>query len=716
MGSLIEGYEYDIFISYRHNDNRSGWVTEFIKSLQEELAATLKDPVSIYFDNNTHDGLLETHHVDKTLEGKLKCLIFIPILSQTYCDPKSFAWQHEFIAFNNLAKEDQFGRDIKLNNGNVASRILPLKIHNLDADDKSTIENEIGGVLRAIEFIFKTAGVNRPLRGNEDHPNDNQNKIFYRDQINKVANAIKEIIGALKNPTPQRPTTNNYQPTTTGGSKKIPVKKISIAFAGLVLFALVSFFIYNRNATSSSFDSGPRTIAVIPFANLSAAKEDEYFADGVCNEILTQLSKIGSLNVISRTSMLQFKNTNKTMKEIGEAIGADVLLEGSIQKSNDRVHITVQLFDAKHEKQLWADSYDKEFKDIFSIQSDVAQRIASQLKANLTSSEKAKIEKRPTTNMEAYNLYLKGNFEIAKVTPEGVTNGFEMFNKAIQLDPEFALPYIGIAYYYGLVTDFYLAPNMAMPQMKIAAQTALAKDSTLAAAHAWLSFYELWYTWNWEVARQQSTKAIKLEPNGYLGHLCYSWYFASQGNLDEAKKEGARMVELEPMAAEEGSFYALTFYLARQYDDALHQLDRVRALDSNYPFEHFVRGQCYLKQGKFKEGIEEQQLAHKLFSAPWSYARVAYAYAVAGKTQEAISILDSLKTQSATVYVASDVVASVYVALGDKDRAFEYLEKAIDERAGWLLYIKVDPIWDPLRKDERFIAILKKMGLAYYSL
>ena len=159
MPSILPGFEYDIFISYRHNDNRSGWVTEFVKALQEELAATIKEPVSVYFDSNPHDGLLETHNVDKSLEGKLKCLIFIPILSQTYCDPKSFAWQHEFVAFNKLANDDQFGRDMKLSSGNVASRILPIKIHDLDAEDKAIIENEIGGALRAIEFIYKEAGV-----------------------------------------------------------------------------------------------------------------------------------------------------------------------------------------------------------------------------------------------------------------------------------------------------------------------------------------------------------------------------------------------------------------------------------------------------------------------------------------------------------------------------------------------------------------------------
>jgi hypothetical protein len=199
MPSLVPGFEYDIFISYRHKDNKGAhWVTEFVDALKAELESTFKDDITTYFDQNPHDGLLETHYVDKSLERKLKCLVFIPILSQTYCDPKSFAWQHEFCAFNNLVKGDEFGRDITLTNGNVASRILPIKIHDLDAEDIATIENEIGGVLRAIDFIYKERGVNRPLKEN-DEPSQNFNHTHYANQVNKVANAIKEIITGIKN-------------------------------------------------------------------------------------------------------------------------------------------------------------------------------------------------------------------------------------------------------------------------------------------------------------------------------------------------------------------------------------------------------------------------------------------------------------------------------------------------------------------------------------
>jgi hypothetical protein len=199
MASLLPGYEYDIFISYRQKDNKyDGWVTEFVDHLKQELEATFKEEVSVYFDINPHDGLLETHSVDRSLEEKLKCLIFIPIISRTYCDLKCFAWQHEFCAFNKLAKKDKFGREVRLASGNVASRILPVKIHDLDPEDNMLLEIELGEVLRGIEFIYKSSGVNRPLRSKEDNPQENLNHTIYRDQINKVSLAIKEIIESMK--------------------------------------------------------------------------------------------------------------------------------------------------------------------------------------------------------------------------------------------------------------------------------------------------------------------------------------------------------------------------------------------------------------------------------------------------------------------------------------------------------------------------------------
>ena len=276
--SILPDFEYDLFISYRQNDNRSGWVTEFVKALQEELAATIKEPISLYFDANPHDGLLETHNVDKSLEGKLKCLIFIPIISQTYCDTKSFAWQHEFCAFNKLVsaplssgegqgvRPDTFGRDIKLANGNVASRILPVKIHSLDAGDQKTLEKEIGSALRAVEFIYKEPGVNRPLSPDDD-PSENLNRTKYRNQVNKVANAIKEIITGLTN----LGNPDFYSPS----QESLPL------------------------ATKTSLG---KSIVVLPFEDMSPEKDQEYFCDGLAEELINALTRIKDIHVVARTS------------------------------------------------------------------------------------------------------------------------------------------------------------------------------------------------------------------------------------------------------------------------------------------------------------------------------------------------------------------------------------------------------------------------------
>ena len=220
MPSLIPTFEYDIFISYRHNDNRSGWVTDFVNALQEELAATIKEPLTIYFDRNPHDGLLETHDVDGSLKDKLKCLILIPVISRTYCDTKSFAWNHEFLEYLKIASEDSFGIKIKLPNSNTASRVLPIRIHELDAQDKQSIENTLQGPLRAIDFTFKAAGVNRPLLPKDDETIKGSGQATYRDQVNKTANAISDLIAGLQGKVTSKASDNSHQSVPQPGLQK----------------------------------------------------------------------------------------------------------------------------------------------------------------------------------------------------------------------------------------------------------------------------------------------------------------------------------------------------------------------------------------------------------------------------------------------------------------------------------------------------------------
>jgi TolB-like protein len=446
MPSVLPSYEYDIFISYRHNDNRSGWVTEFVNALQEELGATIKEPLSIYFDKNPHDGLLETHHVDKSLEGKLKCLIFIPIISQTYCDPKSFAWQQEFCAFNKLSKEDQFGRDIKLSNGNVASRILPIKIHDLDAEDKTTIEQEIGSVLRAIEFIFKSPGVNRPL-SSTDKREENISKTLYRDQVNKVANAVKEIIQAMKAPAAkQSPVKDNTKLTSESG-REMRSGKIFMAATGLLLFFALIYWLFftTKPAATISSPGVSKSLVVLPFEDLSPNKDQEWFTDGLTEELLNGLSNVSELKLISRTTAFSFKGKGLAARKIADSLRVSYVLEGSVRKANDMLRITVQLIQASDDSHIWSRTYDYKKDSIFKVQEDIAKNVTRALNILLDPMQKENMFRSGTNNIDAYEELLKGrsfhNEAHAGLTMAPLTQANVHFEKAIALDNAFAEAY-----------------------------------------------------------------------------------------------------------------------------------------------------------------------------------------------------------------------------------------------------------------------------------
>ncbi|HUX95828.1 MAG TPA: hypothetical protein VMV47_08860 [Bacteroidales bacterium] len=445
MASIIPGYEYDIFISYRQKDNKGDeWVTEFVDALKTELESTFKEDISVYFDINPHDGLLETHDVDASLKEKLKCLIFIPIISRTYCDPNCFAWQNEFCVFNKLVKEDQFGRDIRLAGGNVASRILPVKINDLDPEDKTLLENELGGVLRSVEFIYRSAGVNRPLRAHEDHPQDNLNKTYYRDQINKVANAVKEIITAVKKYDWQdEEVSAEVIKAKPQSLKKLKAKIIIGSSLVLALIVLGYFFIPKLFQSSEHV---AKSIAVLPFKLLSDQPDKQYLADGMMDAITLHLSKIRDLRVVSRTTVEQYRNTTKTVPQIGKELGVEYLLEGSFQEDGGIVRLIVQLIKASEEDHVWADQYDRNWKEVFTVQSEVAHAIANELHAIITPEEKLIINTKPTSDMTAYDFYLRGkDYYNRSFSEEDQRYAIQMFEKALEIDSSFALAWVGLA-------------------------------------------------------------------------------------------------------------------------------------------------------------------------------------------------------------------------------------------------------------------------------
>ena len=457
---MVPGFEYDIFISYRHKDNKyDGWVSEFVSHLKSELEATFKDEVSVYFDANPHDGLLETHNVDKSLENKLKCIILIPIVSQTYCDPKSFAWQHEFCVFNKKAKEDSFGRDIKLANGNVASRILPVKIHDLDQEDKATLEEELGGVLRCIEFIYKSAGVNRPLKPNDDRA-QNSNHTYYRDQINKVANAVKEIvqgIAAGEKPVRAKPRPALHYPEISGRKIKVPIW-ISLLVLTLVLAGYYGFSNWLRQKEVTAIRNG--SIAILPFENQTGRNDLNSIGQVASDFISTKLIQnqfwkvIPTQDVFRQTVYSGVVTNPEAEKKMLDQRQLDYIVLGHYNLIGDSVLLVASVNDVRQNKVLYTTPIIKCITtNPMKAVNDAQQFILGFL---MFSSEKQSTTTRPP-KYDAYQAYLKG-MELWTKNNVGPGNIFlrtgseieDHFMKSISLDPDFLPPYFKLSELFSL--------------------------------------------------------------------------------------------------------------------------------------------------------------------------------------------------------------------------------------------------------------------------
>ena len=682
MLSLIQGFEYDIFISYRHNDNlpsqgygkqaSDGWVTDFVQNLEKELRSTLKDSLTIYFDKNPHDGLLETHDVDKSLEGKLKCLIFIPIISQTYCDTKSFAWQHEFVAFNKLAKEDPFGRDIKLSNGNVASRILPVKIHELDSEDKTLLENELGGMLRAIEFIFKSAGVNRPLRA-EDKREDNLSQLFYRDQINKVANAIKEITIGLRFP----------------GRKDIEQDPQSLS--GRDTFA----------GTKAPSDPSTKSIAVLPFVNLSQDPTQEYFADGITENILIQLAGLKQLRVISRTSVMRYKKTTKSAPEIAIELNVKYILEGSAQTHGNKVRISVQLIDAVSEDHLWSKVFVESMDDIFAIQSSVSEIVAKELHASLAPQESKKLKEVPTKNLEAFDLFLKGRHAFNQWGVEGYKAATEYFKKAIALDPDFkeAYSYLASSYSARMSWNGDLSPYEANENIEVYLSEAWKRGPT-DNDYLTKAFVEFFVNKDFAASEKLLLDAISLNPNNASVLYTYSYLLDMMGRVDEAIQWVNKAKEIEPLSVAYFNYQTISLHLLGKNEEALDTLkEGLKLFPSVLRFYDFM-ARIYLILEKWKEAEESVLAGFRTSSIrpPSMVAFLAIASASLHKKDRSKELLDELIKRSENNERGVNInIVYVFNASVDFPSARLWLNKAKQTNDVGLIWWKVDPLFKNLR-------------------
>ncbi len=527
-----------------------------------------------------------------------------------------------------------------------------------------------------------------------------------------VVNLYTEEVGHPEVPEKFRQVKEEEQraPATAVSDAK-PARRPRALIAALVMAAVAAagFYIFSHRSSSTTPE---KSIAVLPFENLSEEKGNAYFAEGIQDEILTRLAKIADLKVISRTSTQKYKSAPDNLREIAKQLAVANILEGSVQKAADKVRVNVQLINATTDAHLWAETYDRKLTDIFGVESDIAKTIAEALQATLTGSEKTAIAKRPTANSEAYELYLKGRFFWNKRTGNDLKKSIDYFNQAIAKDAGYALAYAGLADAYALLSVYAVAPpGDAFPKAKAAAQKALELDNTLAEAHTSLAETLAIYDFDFARAIAEFKRAIELNPNYATAH---HWYgkgpLMALGRFNKAIAEVKRSVELDPLSMINNADLGQTYYMAHRYDEAVDQLRKTVEIEPGFYYAHSDLGKALQVRGDLAGAIAEFQKARELNDDPFSLGLLGNAYGVSGKTAEALKILDQLEQISKQRYVAFYSFALVYLGLGHKDEALRWLEKSYQERAGFdVISIPHDPLLAVLHGDPRFEALAEKI-------
>jgi TolB-like protein/Tfp pilus assembly protein PilF len=462
-------------------------------------------------------------------------------------------------------------------------------------------------------------------------------------------------------------------------------------------------------------DLPAKSIAVLPFENLSRDPDNAYFTEGIQDEIVARLAKIADLKVISRTSTQRYKSSPDDLPQIAKRLRVSSILEGSVQKTADRVRVTVQLINAASDAHLWAETYDRNLTDVFAAESDIAKMIAETLRAKLSGSEQQAIAVRPTENAEAHQLYLRGRYFWNKRTGADLKKAIDYFNQAIGKDPNYALAYAGLADAYVLLSAYAEgSPKDSLPQAKAAALKALELDNTLGEAHATLANVLVAYDLNFAEANREFRRAIELNPNYATAH---QWYgetgLVPLGQFDEAIAEAKRALELDPLSIVINADVGTVLTNARRYDQAIEQLRKTVEMDPGFYYAHWTLGDALELKGRNEEAIAEYKEAIALNDDPLPRALLGHLYAKIGRKNEALAILKQLRElreSSKQHYVSPYNLALIHIGLGQNDEAIQLLEETYEERDGYnTAFIKVDPMLDPLRGDPRFEALVQKV-------
>jgi TolB-like protein/Flp pilus assembly protein TadD len=448
---------------------------------------------------------------------------------------------------------------------------------------------------------------------------------------------------------------------------------------------------------------------VLPLENLSRDPAEEYFADGMTEELTTQLAQISALRVISRTSVMQYKDSKKSLPQVAKELHVDAVVEGSVMRQGDRVRITAQLIQASTDKHLWAKSYEGDARDVLGLQQEVAHAIADEVKVQLTPQEQTRLSSSRPVNPAAHEAYLKGNY-LNKGTGAQQRKAKEYFEEAIRIDPKYGPAYAGLADYYWSTLD--LRPRDSMPKAKENALKALELDSDLAQAHTELAAIHFYGDWDWTGAESEFRHALELNPSDAESHRYYSFFLAALGRKDEAVAESRKAQDLDPLSISTQVTAGFVLYYAREFDKAIEQCRKALDLDPNSAGAYDCLGSSYLAEGKYEEAIAASEKASNLWSGdPQRLVGLGRAYAMADRKSDAVRILEQLRQLSRHAYVPPYFFATIYAAMGQREEAIAWLEKAFDERDVYLAWLKVDSAVDRLQDDARFKQLLSRVGL-----
>ncbi|HEX9630139.1 MAG TPA: tetratricopeptide repeat protein, partial [Pyrinomonadaceae bacterium] len=486
--------------------------------------------------------------------------------------------------------------------------------------------------------------------------------------------------------------------------------KLATVFAVVLVIgaALALGFYFHMRNTEVAIES----IAVLPFINQNNDADSEWVSDGLTESIINSLTQVPNLKVIARSSVFRYKGKDTDPLAVGKELGVRAVLTGRIMQRGDSLNVSVELLDVRDNQQLWGEQYSRKVSDLLFVQRDIAQEITANLRPRISGTEEPRT-KQYTQNSEAYQLYLKGRYYWNKFTPDDHRKAEDYFKQAIDKDPTYALVYVGRADTYGASsTNSWIAPNEGYPKAMAAARRALELDDSLAEAHASVGAITMFSKFDWATAEREYKRAIELNPNYPLSYELYSYLLTSMGRPDEAISMARRGTEVDPLSALLSDDMASAFYFARRYDEAIRQTQKFLDIEPNRPGSYAGLGQSYQQKGMYTEAIKEYETAIKLMGRnPSALALLGCAYAAQGKQADASKLLEEMNGIAKEKYVSPYDLALIYASLGRKQEAIEHLNKAYDERSGWVIYLKVDPMFDSLHAEPGFTDLVRRLNL-----